>query len=228
MVVLASARLFHGLHCKHIRISPETLSKGLLAAYFHDTGMLLLEDDPAPSATEYMASHEARSIQFLDKYVRQRGFGGAFIKDCATIINYTDLGSDPATFAYHTHEIQLAGQVIGSADILAQMADRYYLELLPLLFKEQKTGGINRHDSARELMEHTEKFYHDVVLKRLASTFSNISQVMQVHFREIYKIDRNLYLDYIDSNINYLKKIISQCSDIDCLEKHLKRHPPVT
>ena len=40
MVVLATARLFHGLHCKHICVLPETLLKGLLAAYFHDTGML--------------------------------------------------------------------------------------------------------------------------------------------------------------------------------------------
>jgi hypothetical protein len=227
MVVLASARLFHGLHCKQIRISPETLFKGLLAAYFHDTGMLLLEGDPA-SGTDYMAGHEARSILFLDKYVTRKGFGKTFSKDCATIINYTDLGSDPATFDYHTHEIQLAGQVIGSADILAQMADRYYLELLPLLFNEQKNGGINRHNSARELMEHTEKFYYDVVLKRLASTFSNISQVMQIHFLEIYNIDRNLYLEYIDNNLNYLKKIIAECDDINCLEQHLKRNPPIT
>ena len=65
----------------------------------------------------------------------RKGFGEDISRDCATIINYTDLESDPATFDYHPHEIQLAGQVIGSADILAQMADRYYLECLPLLFQ---------------------------------------------------------------------------------------------
>ncbi len=226
MVVLASARLFHGLHCQNIHISPETLFKGLLAAYFHDTGMLLEEGAPSHSATEYMANHEARSILFLDKYATKKGFKEDISKDCGTIIKYTDLASDPAAFDPHSNEIQMAGQVVGSADILAQMADRYYLECLPLLFKEQKTGGINQHNSAEELMEHTEKFYHNVVLKRLATTFSNTSEAMQIHFREMYKIDRNLYLENIDKNINYLKKIISENQDGAPLEKHLKRTPP--
>jgi len=41
MVVLAAMRLFHGLQGNQVHISRETLVKGLLAAYFHDTGMLL-------------------------------------------------------------------------------------------------------------------------------------------------------------------------------------------
>ncbi|TKB26087.1 hypothetical protein FCL47_10090 [Desulfopila sp. IMCC35006] len=228
MVVLASARLFHGLHCKHIHVSSETLFKGLLAAYFHDTGMLPQERDQAHSDGQETVKHETRSILFLQKYVAQKGFTQEIFRDCATIIRYTDLDSDPATFDYHSHEIQLAGQVVGSADILAQMADRYYLECLPLLFDEQQAGGINRHDSARELMEHTEKFYHEVVLKRLSTTFSNTSQAMQTHFREMYKLDRNLYLENIHKNINYLKKIIAQCDSPDCLNQRLKRNPPTT
>jgi hypothetical protein len=228
MVVLASARLFHGLHCKNIHISPETLFKGLLAAYFHDTGMLLQEGDSTPSSTGYMAKHEERSIFFLNKYAVKKGFGEDISKDCATIIRYTDLESDPATFEFHTPEIQLAGQVVGSADILAQMADRYYLECLPLLFNEQEKGGINQHNSAQELMEHTEKFYHSVVLKRLATTFSNTSEAMQTHFREMYKIDRNLYIENINKNLNYLKKIILESNGTESLEKRLKRTPPTT
>jgi hypothetical protein len=228
MVVLASVRLFHGLHCSHLHISPETLFKGLLAAYFHDTGMLLRRSDAAHAGSEYMANHEARSILFLRKYVIQKDFGEDIARDCATIIKYTDLDSDPATFDSHPPEIQLAGQAVGSADILAQMADRYYLECLPLLFDEQKSGGINQHGSALELMEHTANFYHDVVLKRLTLTFSNTSRAMQTHFRERYNIDRHLYLENIDKNINYLKKIISKCKSIGCLERHLKRVPPTT
>ncbi|MGB3212748.1 MAG: hypothetical protein WBB19_18745 [Desulforhopalus sp.] len=226
MVVLASARLFHGLQCNHIDVSPETFFKGLLAAYFHDTGMLLQEGDLPHSGSEYMANHEARSILFLNNYVIQKGLGEDISRDCATIINYTDLKSDPATFEYHSHEIQIAGQVIGSADILAQMADRYYLECLPLLFNEQKTGGINQHESALELMEHTSNFYRNVVLERLTTTFSNTTRAMQTHFRERYKIDRNLYIENIEKNIVYLKNIIAKCDGIDCFDKHLKRIPP--
>ena len=226
MVVLATIRLFHGLHCNHVPVSTQILLKGLLAAYFHDTGMLLLEGDPAHSGTEYIANHEARSILFLKNYAAKKGLEEDIAKDCATIINYTNLNSDPSTFDDHPHEVQIAGQVVGSADILAQMADRYYLECLPLLYNEQEAGGINRHNSALELMEHTANFYHNVVLKRLITTFSNTSTAMQTHFRERYKVDRNLYIENIDKNIAYLMEIIKKCKDIECLDKYLKRNPP--
>lgn len=228
MVVLATIRLFDGLHCNHVPISADMLVRGLLAAYFHDTGMLLQEGDPARSGTEYLADHEARSILFLKHYAAGKGLGEDIQRDCATIINYTDLYSDPATFAVHSPDVQLVGQVVGSADLLAQMADRYYLECLPLLYNEQKAGGINRHDSALELMEHTANFYHNVVLKRLLTTFSSTAAAMQAHFRVRYKIDRDLYIDNIDKNIKYLKEIISKCEDIPCFEKYLKRTPPTT
>jgi hypothetical protein len=227
MVVLATIRLFDGLQCSNrIPITSDMLLRGLLAAYFHDTGMLLLEGDPAHSGTEYMANHEARSILFLRRYAARKGLGEDIARDCATIINYTDMESDPATFEFHSHEIQLVGQVVGSADILAQMADRYYLECLPLLYNELHAGGITQHSSALELMEHTANFYHNVVLKRLLTTFSHTSTAMQTHFRERYKIDRNLYIENINKNIDYLKKIVKKCQDITCLNKYLKRHPP--
>jgi hypothetical protein len=228
MVVLATIRLFHGLHCNRVPVSADMLLKGLLAAYFHDTGMLLLEGDPAQSGTEYIANHEARSILFLKNYVIGKGLGEEFARDCATIINYTNLNSDPATFGFHPHEVQVAGQVVGSADILAQMADRYYLECLPLLYNEQEAGGISNHSSALELMEHTANFYHNVVLKRLVTTLANTSTAMRIHFRERYKVDRDLYIENIDRNIAYLKEIITKCKDIECLENYLKRKPPIT
>jgi hypothetical protein len=211
-----------------VHISPETLVKGLFAAYFHDTGMLLEKDDPAPSAAQYIAVHEARSVRFLNTYLIKNGFSEKIAEDCATIIYYTDLSKDPTTFAPQSDEIHLAGQVIGSADILAQMADRYYLECLPLLFDEQKTGGANQHDSALELMAHTTKFYHDVVLKRLTVTFADTSGAMRTHFRNRYNVDRNLYMENIDKNIAFLKKIIARCDSITCIKKKLKRIPPST
>ena len=227
MVVLAATRLFHGLHCNGVKISADTLFKGLLAAYFHDTGMLLQETDETYAATDFLADHEIRSVLFLKHYCRENNFEEEVTADCATIINYTNLSLDPTKLRPHSQEIQMAGQVLGSADILAQMADRYYLECLPLLFAEQQNGGINIHKSALDLMAHTANFYHNVVLKRLLTTFSNTSRFMTFHFRERYMIDRNLYKENIDKNIAYLESIIDKCYNLDCLEDYLKRIPPV-
>ncbi len=226
MVVLATVRLFHGLHCNKIHITSDTLLKGILAAYFHDTGLLLLEGDTAETGTTYLAEHETRSILFLERYAAQKGLNDDMARDCATIIKYTDLSLDPAKIEKHANSIHIAGQIVGSADILAQMADRYYLECLPLLYEEQKAGGTSKHDSAMELIKHTSTFYHNVVIKRLTASFSGTSKAMRSHFRERYTIDRNLYFENIDKNIAYLKKILLKCDTLECFEKYLKRNPP--
>jgi len=228
LVALATARLFHGLHCNHIDINSETLTKGLLSAYFHDTGMLLLEGDRAKSGTEYIADHEERSILFLQRYAALKGLDENILKDCATIIHYTNLSLDPTTLGRHSHETQLAGQVVGSADILAQMADRYYLEALPMLHEELKADKTYKHASALDLMIHTASFYHNIILNRLILTFSNTSRSMRIHFRERYQIDRDLYTENINKNIAYLEKIIEECkSEMSSMQKFLKRKPPV-
>lgn len=226
MVVLATARLFHGIHQKGVRVGPGLFLRGVIAAYFHDSGLLLQKDDPVDSGTKYIAGHEGRSIVFLADYARKKMLGAGFIHDCGIIIHYTDLLEDLGKLEEHEEKIQMAGQIVGSADILAQMADRYYLECLPLLFDELKSGGVNRHESALELMEQTAKFYHEVVLTRLLDTFGNTSEVLLLHFQERYAIDRNLYIENIEKNIAYLKKIIARCDDLDCVKKFLKRMPP--
>lgn len=77
-----------------------------------------------------------------------------------------------------------------------------------------------------ELIVHTANFYHNVILERLVVTLSNTSEAMQSHFRERYGLDRNLYKENIDKNIAYVKKIITRCDDIECLDQYLKRSPP--
>jgi len=229
MVALATIRLFHGLHCNKINITLETLTKGLLSAYFHDTGMLLLEGDSAKSGAEYIVDHEERSILFLKRYIALKEMNEEIAEDCGTIIRYTNLAIDPTTLALHSRETELAGRVVGSADILAQMADRYYLEALPVLHEELKRDASYQHDSPLELMIHTASFYQDIILKRLVHTFSSTHQSMRTHFRERFKIDRDLYTENINKNIDYLEKIIEECdADLSCMQEFLKRKPPIT
>jgi hypothetical protein len=228
MVVLATVRCFHGLHNNGVHFQASTLLKGLLAAYFHDAGLLVHADEAGIPAPKLLAGHEERSIKVLTDYLKTRGIPEKISHDCGIIIRYTDLNKDPEAFTVHAEEVQLAGQVVGSADILAQMADRYYLEQLPLLYYEQEEGGVNTHNSAIELMEHTANFYHNVVMKRMLANFACTSQAMKSHFRERYGIDRDLYQENITKNIEYLDTIIIKCRSIGCLDQYLKRKPPAT
>ena len=227
-VVLATVRLFHGLYCDGWPVSKETLKKAIYSAYFHDCGLLLKNSEDAVTGATYTIGHEKRSMFFMADYLEQKKFSYPFITDCSVIIQCTNLSIDPDSLFFPSAEMQLAAFAVGSADILAQMADRYYLERLPSLFQEHQEGGIGGYDSAVELMQQTSLFYHKVVIDRLSRVFGNLTKFMQIHFRNRCKVDRNLYLDNIKKNVKYIKLIVESCSgDMEeSLQHYLRRIPP--
>lgn len=228
MVALATMRYLHGLHFGGHHISRRSLLQGMLCAYFHDTGMLLKSKDPATSGVVYISTHEKRSAQFLAEYVRKRELSSSLIEGSDIIIAYTWLSRDPATFPPHSKRQQMLGQVVGAADLLTQMADRYYLENLLLLFKELKKGKVNTSRDARELMERTETFYRTVALPRLTIKDSGVLDAMLNHFAVRYGINHNLYAESIEKNLKYLQSILHQCRGLDCIYSHLQRRLPKT
>ncbi|MBM9520285.1 hypothetical protein JWG39_10725 [Desulforhopalus vacuolatus] len=226
MVALAVIRFFYGLHFSGHRISGHTLFQGMLCAYFHDSGMLLKSDDPATSGVGYISIHEKRSAQFLTEYVKKKELLPSLSDGVDIIIAYTWLGHNPATFPLHSKRQQMLGHVVGAADLLAQMADCYYLENLPLLFDELERGKLNTSRNVREFMEQTETFYRDVVLPRFTSKYSEVFDAMVKHFVLRYGINRNLYMESINKNLKYLQIILDQCKDLDCIYARLRRRPP--
>lgn len=228
-VVLASIRLFHGLFLEKRTTSPDLVTLGLLSAYFHDSGMLLQITDKADSGANYTKNHEVRSTVILAKYLRKNGFPQDFEENCEAIIKYTNLAIEAENIDIDDKEVELCGQVIGTADLLAQMADRYYLESLPLLFQEYQDGGIDNYSSALDLMTSTVEFHEKVIKKRLKNTLGDVAPSMQTHFHKHWGIDKNIYLDNIQLNIDYLRQIIKNCDmNLGCWAKYLRRTPPPT
>ncbi|MDP3696112.1 MAG: hypothetical protein Q8R42_08370 [Desulfocapsaceae bacterium] len=226
-VALATARLLHGLTCAHHHdISIQIITQALYCAYFHDTGLLMRTSDQGLSGAIYTQNHEERSIAVMTQYLESSNLTQTFIQDCAAVIRCTDLTLDPEDIAFPSSASKLAGYILGSADILAQMADRCYLERLPFLFQEHKEGGLKAHDSAMELMQDTTSFYHNIITIRLEKTFTNTAQAMQAHFHTRWQINDNLYYTNIGNNLGYLSKILQTCEDkMECLKTFLKRNP---
>lgn len=226
-VVLASIRLFHGLFQEGQTISCELVIQGLLSAYFHDLGMLPQSNAEVLNTTNYTIHHESRSIAILATYLQDNKLPLDYGENCATIIHYTNLNWGEDSDSRTRSQLDLCGQVIGTADLLAQMADRYYLESLPFLFQEHQESGIERHNSALDLMRATIDFHQNVIKKRLEETLGNLAPSMQTHFRSRWNINRNLYLDNINLNLCYLRMITEDCSlDLSCWSKYLRRTPP--
>lgn len=227
-VVLASIRLFHSLFHENHTFPSDLVIQGLLGAYFHDSGMLLQITDDAESGANYTKYHEKRSIIILEKYLKDNDFPESFIDNCSAIIKYTNLDFEADYANTVESQLRLCCQVIGSADLLAQMADRYYLESLPLLFLEHKDGGIDEYSSAIDLMRNTVDFHEKVIKIRLKKTLGDIAPSMKTHFRIRWNINRNLYQENIYLNIEYLKKITEDCHmDLSCWGKYLRRSPPL-
>ncbi len=226
-VVLATIRLFHGLYHEQTHLPDDIIFQGLLSAYFHDSGMLPQSSDNHQPNSNYSKNHEERSKSVLKRYLDFNFMPAHYDDNCNTLIEYTNLDWDPKDAKSNDPQLRLCGQVIGSADLLAQMSDRYYLESLPLLFHEHQDGGIDKHSSAIDLMRNTLEFHENVIKKRLEGTLGNLAPAMQTHFQKRWQIDRNLYLENITLNLNYLRKITKNCSmDLSCWGKFLRRNPP--
>lgn len=226
-VALATIRLFHGLFHKNIRLAEEYVLQGLISAYFHDTGMIPQTGDTEEERLNYASHHEKRSIIVLKKYLSQNIYPQVKRNTCATIIKFTMLEGKNAICSNIEESVKLCGQVVGTADLLAQMADRYYLENLPLLFLEFQEKEMNNYSSAMELMSDTLEFHEKVIKKRLEDKLGDLAYAMKIHFTERWNLDRNLYLENIALNLDYLRIITEDCTlDLSCWKKYLRRNPP--
>jgi hypothetical protein len=97
-----------------------------------------------------------------------------------------------AEIPFKSDEIMTMGKILGSADLIAQMADRNYLEKLPLLFLEFEEAKMPGFETPLELFKNTEEFYHSVVRTRLTEEMDNVSSAALFHFKERWDIDRDL------------------------------------
>ncbi len=224
LVTLAMARLLHGLVLQGNRFSARQTIQGLCSALFHDTGLIQEEDDTEGTGAKYTIGHEDRSIALMSTYLEGQGFSAQEIEECGQIVRCTILSLPPARISFSNQTVALLGKAMGTVDLLAQMADRNYLEKLSSLFKEFEEGGISGYKSELELLKKTEQFHHSVVKVRLVEDLDNVGLAMLDHFRARWNIDRDLYAEAIAANIAYLNSIEDVCDDISCwYETHLRR-----
>jgi len=224
-VVLATARLLHGLHLDDgARFSGSQLLVALLAAMFHDTGLIPKDEETKGSGARYLVGHEKRSIALAAAYMRENGFSEAERADCGACIMATSLGKPLAEITFSGPATALVAKVLASADLLAQMADRAYLEKLPLLYREFAEAGVEGYRSELDLLRKTIDFYRSHAHPRLLLELGNVKRVLQTHFRARWGIDRDLYDEAIAGNLAYLERLVAKCGDAyGCYQENLHR-----
>jgi hypothetical protein len=104
-------------------------------------------------------------------------------------------------------ENELIGKMLGTADLLGQMADLRYLEKLPILYKEFLEAGITDFNNEFDFMQKTPEFW-EFTQERFVKELGNVDRLMRDHFRVRWGIDRDLLRETIQRNIDRLKYLL--------------------
>lgn len=208
---LAMARIVHGAGEMGRSLGQHTILLGLISALMHDAGYIKKEDDHTGSGAKYTASHVLRGIEFSREYLLSRGYSQEDCEVCRSMILCTGIDIGIGRIAFRSENDALAGRMLGTCDLVGQMARRNYLEKLPYLYRELVEGGALRHGSEYRFLVDTVPFFRSAI-DRIAGELGGEVRYLREHFRVRWGIDRNLYLDGMEENIS-------------CLESILRSHP---
>jgi hypothetical protein len=205
--MLATIRLIHGAGLQGETITPEGVTLGIISSLLHDTGYILTMEDDARSGGKYTLVHIDRSIEFMEKYIETNDLSKEAFLGCRDILHCTGVKTDIHKIQFNSPECELIGKIMGTADLLGQMADRTYLEKLPFLYHEFREANIDTYSSVMDLFEKSRDFYA-TTRERFAEELGGVNRFARHHFKNRWNIDRDLYADAIEKNMAYLKHVL--------------------
>jgi hypothetical protein len=227
-VTLAMARLLDGY--EHSRadgpaIGERNFQLGVICALYHDVGYIRrVRDKKHAKGAEYTSIHVSRGAKFLREYLPTIGLEDV-AEVAGSIVHFTGYEVPVGRIRVPDPIFRLVGSLLGSADIIAQMSDRCYLEKCrDRLYPEFVAGGITKKRtdngevvvfaSADDLLRKTPSFYQNAT-RRLDEDLGGAYQFAQSHFG-----GTNLYMDALRQNIRFVEKAGPQLQ--------LRRNPPST
>ncbi len=206
-VFLCAARLLHGMHLSGTRVSDREISLVIAATLLHDVGYAQRRDGKETgTGAQYTPVHVARGIDFMHQYAREHGIAADFADDLAPVISCSDPMLSVTRIDFADDRIRLAGKLVGTADLVGQMADRNYLEKLVLLFQEFQEANMGGYRSVHDMMRKTEGFHAKIRMK-LDEDFSGLYHLLSFHFKATLGEERNFYMESIRKNMDYLSKV---------------------
>ncbi len=210
------------------KLGGERALAGILMALFHDVGYLRRDSDVGrTNGAEFTRTHVTRGTEFLAEYLPRIGLGD-WGRVAAQLLHFTGYER-----AFEDIQIEDArdlrlGHLLGTADMITQMADRCYLEKCrDRLYPEFVLGGVAmaagaegqqvRYASGLDLLRQTPQFVADTRAKRLDRDFGRSYRYLEVLFD-----GRNPYIDGIERNMQFLQQILRSES-----WRLLRRNPPL-
>lgn len=220
-VTLAMGRLMDGYErgrTRGARLSASLFSMGILCALFHDVGYLRRRGDCRHAhGAEYTLTHVSRGAAYLRRYLRAEGLA-RYADAAAAMLHYTGHERRAETIRIDGDLPRRIGQMLGTADLIAQMSDRCYLEKRrDRLYPELLAGGLAARlaRSGAELARRTHAFCL-VASQRLDMQLARAYAYAERHFG-----GQNLYLEALQRNAQHALVVVRSGHD-----DLLRRLPP--
>jgi hypothetical protein len=221
---LVMARLIRGQaiatpHDTLEHIDGEHALLGVLLALYHDIGLLRRTGEERLQGAELTPIHEARGVEFMRDYLSRTPL--AHLAGKAELIMVTRL-------AWHMPPDmppleRAIASLIGSADIMSQLADRAYLEKCrDFLFAEFSTFGLagaagRPYPDPKTLLEKTPGFYTDLLRRRMEIEYKGADRFTKIHFGGVCPYEAS-----IKRNLGYLSAALA-ANDLSMLRRVPKR-----
>jgi hypothetical protein len=205
--LLVTVKLIHGASLNGIIFEKRDVSLGLISALMHDTGYIQAVEDDTGTGAKYTVCHIQRSIDFMKKYFQNNKFPSEYFPICSNFLRCTGLDVDITKIKFQSREHEILGKILGTADLIGQMANENYLEKLPFLYKEFNEGGVSGFADEFDLLRKTPAFW-EMVKERLVSELGHVDRYLRDYLRALCGIDQDLYWQAIDRNIERLKSIL--------------------
>jgi len=188
----------------------------VITSLFHDSGYIRHAERDANFANgaEFTLYHVSRSADFLRRYLPELGLARD-VGVSSMIVHFTGYELDLDIIELDDPRDIICGHLIGTADMIAQMADRCYLEKCrDRLYNEFVVGGVAveksspgeyvvRYKSGKDLLSKTPAFYQQVMRERLNEKFNRAYRYIEVLFD-----GNNPYIDAIRANMTHLVRIL--------------------
>lgn len=206
--LLVMAKLIHGASLNGIVFEKRDVTLGLISALMHDTGYIQAVDDKTGTGAQYTVCHIERSITFMKKYFHDHGLPAEYAPICSDILRCTGIGVKIAEIKFKTREHEILGKILGSADLIGQMADENYLEKLPFLYHEFKEGGVPGYKNEFDFLMKTAAFW-EMVKERLMVELDHVDLYLRDYFRVLKGVNQDLYRQAIERNMERLKSYLA-------------------
>jgi hypothetical protein len=215
-MVLATARLLNGYErscAESARFGAERGLVTLVVALLHDSGYIREDAErDVPNGAVFTKNHVARGARLIARFLPQLGLAH-WVPVATRIVHFTGYEVPFDSIRLADPRDRKAGHLLGTADLLAQMADRCYLEKCrDRLYAEFVLGGVAvapgpqgvrvQYGSGLDLLRQTPYFVQSAFDDRLRGEFDHAYRYMEPVFN-----GTNPYMEAIERHLAFVEDL---------------------